>query len=380
MLRGGTPSLRLFDNVLKACRDRFSLSRFGRSYNSNTQSFTAQAKRFVHQMGRGSKATRGPEPHHTGPSFWKKSIRFLSTSTIFKKMFFDAPIPVLFGISIGGLGASIAGTIFVLHQANVIDAIDFMDRFKHNTTPVGEEATKIHDVASGIQVGSFHFPIPFPLVTVLGWTLFFSFTLSMAFLRSKYQLRYREFLHQVNFSLTSVGKDKVLRLRTLQEGSIESVIGENSHAVNMIVDGARSLTKNSVFVPLPAEDSDLIMNQMLNYISPHFSRGFIAEDMGIPVKQEWYYFGITFNPQAVRMRKLRVVIASESLLKDMAANCIPKPAFESEDHEKRWTTLCEMASLVKQQGFDGPAIIRESGADKVIRVGKLHVVLPVPIS
>lgn len=153
----------------------------------------------------------------------------------------------------------------------------------------------------------------------------------------------RQFLSRVNFSLNMV-TEGTLRIRTLIEKELKEVLLDNEQAMRIVLKTARNTTVQDPFVPLPKDEAWLVLIAILNELAEKFAPGTLAADLGIPVVKESYVFGLTSEPdQDVRVRKLRVMIIRESLLRQIAAGEIPEPKYEAPTHNVRWKTLGEMA-------------------------------------
>lgn len=154
----------------------------------------------------------------------------------------------------------------------------------------------------------------------------------------------RQFMGRINFSLNMV-EDGWLRIRTLLEKELKDVLLNNDLPQRIVLKSAWLTTPDDAFVPLPKEEAWLILNAFLNEIAEKFSAGTLAADMGVPVVKERYVFGLTSEADTdVRVRKLRVMIAKESLLRQIAAGNVPEPRYESKSHNVRWKTLNQMAA------------------------------------
>ncbi|EGD76976.1 hypothetical protein PTSG_12570 [Salpingoeca rosetta] len=366
-----------------------------------------------------SSATTGPgavppPPPRTGNFFMD----------ILHEILFYSPVSAMVGFTIGGLGATFFGALYFLHKTEYLDVgrllqgadrIEFRVRRAHerDASPDGDgasddaccdvdaEVIAIKEPASGEDgdvAGSGAgatksstatttkkaaglpslFDVPLPLITLGGWCIAFVATAAVAYTRARLRLQFREFVRQVNFSLTSVDKNNVLRLRTIKECTLNEILPDNPAGVNMVVNGARGVQRDNPFIALPASQYDLIMNQILNAISPLFAHGFLAEDQGLPVTHDWYYFGITFRKETIKMRKLRVVLAKESLLKRLAEDPSYVPHFESPEHHVRLDTLRLMTKMYLEQDPNGPAVYKNpTDNGEVMRLCKLKIALPV---
>mgnify|MGYP007073183572 CR=1 FL=1 len=170
--------------------------------------------------------------------------------------------------------------------------------------------------------------------TVLGWII-------KKFVDRRRWYR-RQFLSRVNFSLNIV-EGGYLRIRTLIEKELKEVLLDNAQAMRIVLKTSRQTTVQDPFVPLPKDEAWLVLISILNELAEKFSAGTLAADMGVPVRKETYVFGLTSEPDPdVRVRKLRVMIIREELLRQIAAGKVPEPKYEAPTHNVRWKTLGEM--------------------------------------
>lgn len=84
-------------------------------------------------------------------------------------------------------------------------------------------------------------------------------------------------MQHCNFSLTSV-ENNVLKLRTLRESHLDTLLPDNRAAINIIMRAARHATEANPILALPRHEYDLIMTQVLNRISELFAPAYFLED------------------------------------------------------------------------------------------------------
>jgi hypothetical protein len=162
---------------------------------------------------------------------------------------------------------------------------------------------------------------------------------------ARIRLARRDFLHRINFSLNDI-EDNELKIRTLKESDIEQIILNNRHARNLLVGAARAArsSEKSPFLDLPESCSWLVLNAILNEISEMFPGGPVAKSMGIPVRSVWYVFGVTCEwDDDVKMRKIRVMLMAEELLKRL--DQYPDLKYQHPWHRVRHETLRRMRKL-----------------------------------
>ncbi len=158
----------------------------------------------------------------------------------------------------------------------------------------------------------------------------------------------RDFLHRVNFSLNFVENNE-LRIRTLKESDVDQIILDNRHGRNVILKAARNARRSdqAPFLDLPPDCGWLVLNAILNEISEAFSAGHLAKSMGLPSRSCWYVFGVTCEwDDDVKMRKIRVMVIAEELLKTI--DRFPLLKFQYPWHHVRYRTLLKMRDLYQE--------------------------------
>eukprot|EP00730_Choanoeca_flexa_P017656 TRINITY_DN8530_c0_g1_i4.p1 TRINITY_DN8530_c0_g1~~TRINITY_DN8530_c0_g1_i4.p1 ORF type:complete len:357 (+),score=75.01 TRINITY_DN8530_c0_g1_i4:63-1133(+) len=300
-----------------------------------------------------------------------------SQRSIFSEMLFYSPIQVLAGLALGGLGATCAAIVYFLHLQEVIDAKDVLTGLQKYRLVLEQDGTL--DIMTGEATTKRTSPwvsIPIAMMApACGWALMFFITSSMAWTRARFRLQLREHMRQVNFSLT-VLRNNTLKLRTLRETTLEHIMPENQAAIDLVLECARRTTEEQPFLALPRNQNALILNSVLNELAPVFSDGYVREEMGLPVRSERYWIGVSFRHNTSKARKLRVIVTSERLLRNLPT--MEMPDLEHPDYATRWRTLKAMAELYHKQNINGNAGIEGPGSDCVIQ---LHpIVLSVPIT
>lgn len=161
--------------------------------------------------------------------------------------------------------------------------------------------------------------------------------------RARIAFALRQFLHRVNFSLNYLD-GKVLRFRTLQESDLRDVLLNNRHAVKLVTKAAGRATLERPVLVFSKKEAWVVLNSVLNELSEQFAVGFLAKSMGIPTRSAWYIFALTCEKDPdVRINKVRVLIAAESLLDSIEA--LDDLEFEVGHHRIRRDTLAKMAVL-----------------------------------
>ncbi|EDQ86463.1 uncharacterized protein MONBRDRAFT_33862 [Monosiga brevicollis MX1] len=317
---------------------------------------------------------RGPSPGTPTPG--EGSPGEISNRSILREMLLFSPLSTLAGITIGGLGATLAAILYFLHMGDVVNAKEVLsdlrqyrlvlqhmsetglvdpteaERLSQAATMTAEQATRVTEASPSTGSGGVPTWLSVPvsmLAPAICWTLGFLVTSSIAFTRARVRLRMREHMRQVNFSLTSFDRQsRLLKIRTLQESTMDVVLPDNQAAVDLVLDCARRTSSAQPFVALPKRQHFLIMNSLLNIVAPKYSHGYVREDMGLPTHSALYWIGLSFRYETPKARKLRVIVASDELLRRVQLG-EEMPHLEDASHDIRWQTLTVMADILKQQ-------------------------------
>ncbi|KAL6071504.1 Transmembrane protein [Balamuthia mandrillaris] len=191
---------------------------------------------------------------------------------------------------------------------------------------------------------------PYPVYNAIAWTLAATLTTLFAWSRGKWKWYRRHFMGRVNFSL-NLYHDNTLKFRTLFERSLYDMMFRNHAAVKVVANAAAKTEVGKPFLMIAPEENWYVLNNILNEISSSCMMGFLQEDCGIPVKLEWYVFGLTCEKdEGVWNRKIRVMLISQRLLERIPD--LPPPSLESAHHRVRWRTLQKMSDLWRAQNQD----------------------------
>lgn len=60
----------------------------------------------------------------------------------------------------------------------------------------------------------------------------------------------------------------------------------NEKAVEILIKAAQKTVKDNSWIVIPKDSAWLILNALLNVVSEFFATGYLAEDLGLPVKSE----------------------------------------------------------------------------------------------
>lgn len=172
------------------------------------------------------------------------------------------------------------------------------------------------------------------------------------YLRKRADWSRKQFLTQVNFSLTYVAGGKIA-MRTLMETTAQRV-WLNDLGVKKVARAAAKTTHDQPFVGLgdPA-DMDFVYRAVLNLLSEKFAEAYLAETLGLPVASQEYLFAVTFERYSdIRTLKLRVLLVSE---KDLERYFGPDGRVElpNDIYKARLKTMRAMHKLHKSAGQPG---------------------------
>ena len=162
----------------------------------------------------------------------------------------------------------------------------------------------------------------------------------------------KQFLNQVNFSLSYISDGK-LTMRTLMESSAHEV-WLNDHGVRQVVRAAEQTTPDQPFIVLddPA-DMAFIHRAVLNVLSEKFAEAYIAQANGLPTRFTTYRFAVTCERFAdVRTLKIRVLLATDDDLRETFAEG-RSVEIPSKYYEPRLRTLRAMSRLFRTDGQPG---------------------------
>lgn len=167
--------------------------------------------------------------------------------------------------------------------------------------------------------------------------------------RSRRKWRSKQFIHVMNFSLNDV-RNGALHLRTLFEDTAEVVLG-SAVASEQLIAAAAQTQAGQPFLSMPDdEDWTFTLRACLNVLSEKSASVYLAQAVGVPVKTATFVFGITCEKEeAVRTRKIRVILIAKDLLQKHFVPAAPEPpdAFKLEHplHKLRIETLKRLGEL-----------------------------------
>jgi len=321
------------------------------------------------------------------------SLRFVNEKPTFLKrihsMMFFRPV-VLGTVGVGGLAASIAAIMYYFHSTGDLarlvagtDKIRFergllvLDRnvsnphpesvlaqstVKDRTEKVVMEAPLSEEEGGGGGGGGSggnglrRLSVPLPVLSFAFWAFLTATTAALAYGRSRLDLHYRQFANRVGFSLTILDENS-LKLRTVAERGLDAMMMGNPAAARFVLDAAKKVQKNPPFLKLPPNESYVLMKAIFNELSPLGAAGFFHYERKLEVERGWYIIAPTYETNAV-FKKFRVVIASESLLSQVA-KLDPSfvPVLEDEVHIRRWETVKKMSQMYEHTGCNNPGSV-----------------------
>jgi hypothetical protein len=164
----------------------------------------------------------------------------------------------------------------------------------------------------------------------------------------------KQFLTQVNFSLTYV-RDGKMAMRTLLETTSQKV-WLNDLGVKKVAKAAAKTTRDQPFVGVDdPTDMDFLYRAVLNVLSEKFAESYLAETLGLPVASKEYIFAISFERYSdIRTLKLRVLLVSED---DLETHFGPEGKVELPNviYKARLKTMQAMHKLHKSA--DQPGVL-----------------------
>ncbi|MEO6077245.1 MAG: hypothetical protein ABIP54_00475 [Candidatus Andersenbacteria bacterium] len=166
--------------------------------------------------------------------------------------------------------------------------------------------------------------------------------------RAWVELRNRTFYRRFHFSL-NILRDRMLRIRTLDEMDAGEVVLQNSAAVNALIRAAKRTTVNNPFIVLPENIHWLVLNSALNELASLIpSTGLFHFDLGLPTVREKYVLALTCEKDPdIRSRKVRMMIIRKKALMSMLGPEFCEPRLESPSHSVRVRTLLKMATIYR---------------------------------
>lgn len=163
--------------------------------------------------------------------------------------------------------------------------------------------------------------------------------------RAQKSWEHKEFFDRLNVSLTRI-TDGTLQIRTLLEKSSIDVF-LNSVAVKNVLAAAQETTPEDPILPLPKDDYWYYLNSVLNEIAERFAPGQIKRDLGQAVDCGTYLVTLTNECDGeIRTRKIRAMVVRKELLEGLPEEM---PKLESPHHERRWTTLQQLAAAWQKE-------------------------------
>ena len=78
----------------------------------------------------------------------------------------------------------------------------------------------------------------------------------------------------------------------------------------MVLACAKETSPQNPFVCLPREHAGLVMNSVMNTLSPVSAEGYFHAECNLPVHRRWYMIGLTFEKSEIAV-SLSVILFSE---------------------------------------------------------------------
>jgi len=211
--------------------------------------------------------------------------------------------------------------------------------------------------------------VPIELLQTIGSLGVMATTFLLLKRRATNQWTQRQFLSRVSFSINSITSDKQLEVRTLFERNLEQLLLQNNRATALVLSAAGKATLSDPILQFPYQDGWIILNSVLNEVSSINPVGFLLSGSHSMV-HKWFVFGITCekNPELFQ-KKLRVLLITESELRDISIGKIEEPKLSNEFLKVRWETLQTMAKHYRFQNQFRDTV-------EQLSLGKVEIVLP----
>jgi hypothetical protein len=201
--------------------------------------------------------------------------------------------------------------------------------------------------------------------------------------RKNVELIASSFPNVINFSYNFM-EDGILRFRTLFETTIDE-IAQSPELERMMQIAADNCAVDDAFFSEPDPEPDTCYNRfkrriwptvawrqvlellhlgILNTLSARYSEGHFGHALisltmpgsegkkhrNMTIVTENFCFGLTCEKnEAVRARKIRVMIAAKDFLKHQVDDKAPPPEFERRGHFVRWETMCQMKRHMERE-------------------------------
>ncbi|KAG2377473.1 hypothetical protein C9374_009384 [Naegleria lovaniensis] len=190
-------------------------------------------------------------------------------------------------------------------------------------------------------------------------------TLFFSYYKMEKNYKQRCFEQRITASLNFIDHEtNTFKVRNIFCKNLDEVVLNNQAVVQLIQEAAANTTSESPIVILPDDDKWFCLHLIQSVISQNVSAsGYFRQDMKLKHHSEWYVFGIT-NEVDVTVRKMRVVIVQEQLLKKIQDGTLQEPQFEHIYGEVRWNTVKLMAKMYREQ-YDS---IMHTGFGDLMRV------------
>ena len=182
----------------------------------------------------------------------------------------------------------------------------------------------------------------------------------------------RVMMEQVQFSLCMLHENRLtavpdFKQATLFEVKLKELVKEQQSIAAAVKEAAEMTTAEYPFIHcLEAEQWKVVRGMILNELSARFSKGYLAEELGVETTKKKFWFGFANEKGLAETTttKLRVIVASDVLLRQVYEmnHRRPEPvqpAFNKSYHAKRWKTVSNMAALLADRAHWEHAPLRE---------------------
>lgn len=251
----------------------------------------------------------------------------------------------MLGFCLGGLCSSILGALY-------LSELEKKAKLRKEKRDNGELGSGDDDTLLGIDGEAVGYELPHPKLAMFGWTLMGAFvTVVIGYGRTHLRHTLKQFVEHVNYSL-NILQDGKFYFRTISESHLQDMFRDNASAGALLIAAAKRTSQTSPFILLPTSDRRYLATAIINTLSPLCAPGFFALEQGETVREGWYRLALVFDEdiEEKKARKIRILIASETMLKQIIEKPSVVPKFQSGAiGKKRWELMKEMAEIVKAE-------------------------------
>lgn len=169
---------------------------------------------------------------------------------------------------------------------------------------------------------------------------------SLCLLSSPEPLQENQSTYKAAAAAAAAAAKVTLTQATLFEVKLKDLVKDQSIYSEAVHLAAEKTTSEYPFLHcLPKNMWGSIRGYILNELSGRFSGGYVAEELALNTTKGQFHFGLAHEPS--RVKKLRVIVASDNLLKRVyeMVRRGEEPTLSRDYHKQRWKTVKNMAHL-----------------------------------